>query len=253
MPFRGIIVLCLCLNKIWSGHCMRLKQKSCTLANWSAMFFRQLIRDPRNEFWHDPVYLVGLSVYSNIYLKVEDYGTENKINLHFEYEREKMVVAGISASSYYQVLQRMIVGLACLLSAALFIFGKWCCSDQFNLFVNGRFTECFHFPVLQYDGIPTHGSIVVCSLAMTLVKLRLLFRNVLSVEFVTLSQILGGALCSELPCSYSSTEITVSNNVLLFFTQSDNVTIRSKIQGEDRSWRLVLRQSIWALASACVY
>jgi len=91
---------------------------------------------------------------------------------------------------------------------------------------------------------------MVCSLAMTPVKLRLLFRNVLSVELVILSQILGGALYSELPCG---TEIMVSN-VLLFFTQSDNVSIRSKIQEEDRSWRLVLRQSsTWALASACVY
>lgn len=92
---------------------------------------------------------------------------------------------------------------------------------------------------------------MVCSLAMTPVKLRLLFRNVLSVELLILSQILGGALYSELPCG---TEIMVSNNVLLFFTQSDNVSIRSKIQEEDRSWRLVLRQSsTWALASACVY
>ena len=42
--------------------------------------------DPRNEFWNDPVYQVGLSVYSNIYLKVEDYRTENKMHIHTEYE-----------------------------------------------------------------------------------------------------------------------------------------------------------------------
>ena len=36
--------------------------------------------------------------------------------------------------------------------AALFVFtGKWWClqcSDLFKLFVNGKFTECFHFPIL---------------------------------------------------------------------------------------------------------
>ena len=141
MHFRGIIVLFLFKKKSdldaasdWNrNHVLWQTDQQCFPDNRG--------RDPRNEFWNDPVYQVGLSVCSNIYLKVEDYRTENKMHVHIEYKWEKMVVAGISASPYYQVLQMMRIGLACLLSTALFIFGKWCCSDQFNLFVNGRFTE----------------------------------------------------------------------------------------------------------------
>jgi len=55
----------------------------------------------------------------------------------------------ILSSSHYQVPCEMKTGLADLSklsSAILFIFEKWhhlWCSDQLNLFVNGRFTERF--------------------------------------------------------------------------------------------------------------
>ena len=43
----------------------------------------------------------SLSVYIRIYLKVEDYETENKTLVDTEYEWEKMAAASTSTSSRY--------------------------------------------------------------------------------------------------------------------------------------------------------
>ena len=45
------------------------------------------------------------SAYSSIYLKVEDYRTENKTQVDMEHEWEKLAVASISISSQDEVLQ----------------------------------------------------------------------------------------------------------------------------------------------------
>ena len=83
-------------------------------------------------------------------LKVENHETENKMHLDTKYDCDKMAAASISTSSYY----RRRTGSAGYHNyATLLIFVKWCrvnCSNWFKLFVNGKFTEGFHFPVLLY-------------------------------------------------------------------------------------------------------
>ena len=59
----------------------------------------------RNRIWNEAVYLVILSAYIRIYLKVEDYETKNKTCVDTKYEWEKMAEASILISSHYQVLQ----------------------------------------------------------------------------------------------------------------------------------------------------
>ena len=63
-----------------------------------------------------------------------------------------MVAASILSSASYQVPWQT-TGLADISSAALFVFGKWChvrCSYLFKLFVNSKFIDCFHFPILWH-------------------------------------------------------------------------------------------------------
>ena len=91
-----------------------LKEDSLSVSDWPEIVYHaKLISgifwsvdrrcDSRNRIWNEPVCLVILSAYISIYLKVEDYETQNKMRVDTEYEREKMAAASILISSRYQV------------------------------------------------------------------------------------------------------------------------------------------------------
>ena len=79
--------------------------------------------------------------------------TENKMHVDTKHKWEKR---DSSLDLIFISLQSPIAHVnwvTQLLSVALFAVGQWChmqCSDHFKLFVNGKFTECFHFPVLPH-------------------------------------------------------------------------------------------------------
>ena len=96
--------------------------------------------------------------------------------------------------SHYQVQQPRI-GLA---NYHLFNFGKGChiCSSvQFKLFVNSKFTDCFHFPILHHwQNFPlglTRPSCFTCQLWKC--QSCALRSGVPHVDFLLLRYILGGA------------------------------------------------------------
>ena len=88
-----------------------------------------------------------------------DYKTENKMLIDNKQKWGKMAVTLISTPACYQVplqTDENWVSTRRLVSVAWLVFGKWrhiSCSDRFKLFMNGKFTECFYFPILQRDGL----------------------------------------------------------------------------------------------------
>ena len=88
-----------------------------------------------------------------------DYKTENKMHIDNKQKWGKMAVTLISTPACYQVplqTDENWVSTCRLVSVAWLVFGKWrhvSCSDRFKLFMNGKFTECFYFPILQRDGL----------------------------------------------------------------------------------------------------
>ena len=117
-------------------------QKSCTLANWLVVFSQSVDRrhNPRNRIWSKPICLVILSTYISIYLKVEEYETQNKTCVGNEYKREKMMAASFYFHLVTKSCSRWELGFTNILSATQFIFRKWC-SIWLKLFVNYKFTE----------------------------------------------------------------------------------------------------------------
>ena len=92
-----------------------LKEDSLSVSDWPEIMYHAKLNsgifwsvnrrhDSRNRIWNEPVCLVILSAYISIYLKVEDYETQNKMCIDTEYKQEKMEAASVLISSCYQVL-----------------------------------------------------------------------------------------------------------------------------------------------------
>ena len=91
-----------------------LKEDSVSVSDWPEItYLAKLIsgifwsvdrrHDSRNRIWNEPMCLVLLSAYISVYIKVEDYETQNKMCVDTEYKQEKMAAALILISSCYQV------------------------------------------------------------------------------------------------------------------------------------------------------
>ena len=105
------------------------------------------------RIWNDFIGLVILSLYSSIFLNVEDYKTENRTHIDVKCEWEKIAAASVSTSSHYPLLWHARIG------------GEWCWtyySYQFKLFgewdyafflYQGTFLCVWHrsFLLISYD------------------------------------------------------------------------------------------------------
>ena len=62
------------------------------LAKLSGIFWALNMRKwEKNEIWNDPMILIILSAHRSIYYKVEDYETENKMHIEYEWEKKFQV------------------------------------------------------------------------------------------------------------------------------------------------------------------
>ena len=145
----------------WTSCHIRLTEK--TPWKLTSDIFQTVDRriNPRNGIWNDPV--VILSARSSNYAKVEDYQTtkenarwcwmwvrENGSSLNFRSISFPAPAADENWVSWSSA------ALFCLLKMVPHVMCA-CCSIQFKLFVSGRFTECFHRPVLwRASWCPTH-------------------------------------------------------------------------------------------------
>ena len=91
-----------------------------------------------------------------------------------QYKWEKMATASTSTSSILLLNPTVDENWLCRHCLLQFILGKWCCvqySDQFRLFVNGKFAKRFHFWGAQIDLL---FIIFICSLYSMWATFRLL-------------------------------------------------------------------------------
>ena len=105
---------------------------------------------PRNRIWNNHTGLVILSACSSIYSKVEDNKTENKTHVDIKYEWKNPQQQ--PQFQLHQVLQQTRTGLAHYICCTV-------CLENYalinvlissNIFVNGKFTEHFHSPLLLH-------------------------------------------------------------------------------------------------------
>ena len=131
------INVCIRLKQKWDLECLSRPSHTVTVSvyqHWLERFQNWKQFEPSPVFWKK----------------------KKKTRVNTEYERENGSNLSFSFTSLpsHAVDENRLTNIS---SAVLFIFGKWChiwCLDWFKLSVNGRFTDCLHFPALLLQNFP---------------------------------------------------------------------------------------------------